>query len=76
MLIDGIKSGNISKIGDSFIQAATGITDGTEKIKGFNKQVDAAADAGARLSAMQLKLTRDTNDNIDTNKKLLNKGVK
>ncbi|MVN78090.1 hypothetical protein GO988_17305 [Hymenobacter sp. HMF4947] len=72
VLIDGIKSGNISQIGDSFIQATTGITNGTEKIKSFGKEIDAAAEAGARLSAMQRKLERDTNDNIDTNKKLLN----
>lgn len=72
ILVEGIKSGNISQIADSFIQVATGVTNGTDKMKAFGAQVDVAADAGARLSAMQLKLTRDTNDNIDTNKKLLN----
>jgi hypothetical protein len=72
VLVDGIKSGNISKIADSFIQAGTGITDGTAKIKSFGAEVNAAADAGARLSAMQRQLERDTNDNIDTNKRLLN----
>lgn len=72
VLVDGIKSGNISKIADSFIQAGTGITEGTAKIKSFGAEVSAAADAGARLSAMQRQLERDTNDNIDTNKRLLN----
>lgn len=72
VLIDGIKSGNITKIGDAFIQATTGVTDGTAKIKAFGAQVDEAAEADARLSAAQRKLERDTNDNIDTNKRLLN----
>jgi hypothetical protein len=72
VLVDGIKSGNISKVGDAFIQATTGITEGTAKVKAFGAQVDSAADAGARLSAAQRKLERDTNDNIDTNKRLLN----
>ncbi len=72
VLVDGIKSGNIGKIADSFIQAGTGITEGTAKIKAFGTEVNAAADAGARLSAMQRQLERDTNDNIDTNKRLLN----
>jgi hypothetical protein len=72
VLVDGIKSGNISKIADSFIQAGTGITEGTAKIKAFGTEVNAAATAGERLSNMQRQLERDTNDNIDTNKRLLN----
>ncbi|TGE29733.1 hypothetical protein E5K02_09820 [Hymenobacter metallicola] len=72
VIIDGIKTGNVTKIADGFVQAGTGVANASAKIRAFGAELDAAAAAGERLAAVERQLQRDTDDNIDTNKKLLN----
>jgi methylphosphotriester-DNA--protein-cysteine methyltransferase len=54
------------------VQLTTGITDATAKAKAFTQQIDAAASSAERLAQMERELQRAEDDNIDTNKRLLN----
>lgn len=72
VLLEGLKTGSISKIADSFIQFNLGITDATAKAKAFGQEIDAAATSAERLAQMERDLVRAQNDNIATNKTLLN----
>jgi hypothetical protein len=71
-IVQDLSSGNFSKLGDDFIQISTGITDATAKAKDFAQQINAAADSAERLAQMERELQRAEDDNIATNKTLLN----
>ena len=72
VLLDAIRNRDFTKLADGVVQLGTGITDATAKAKAFAQQVDAAATAGERLAQMERDLLRAQNDNIATNKTLLN----
>jgi hypothetical protein len=72
VLLDAVRNRDFSKLVDGAVQLGTGITDATARTKAFAQQVDAAANSAERLAQMQRELERAEDDNIDTNKKLLN----
>ncbi|HEX8425649.1 hypothetical protein [Hymenobacter sp.] len=72
VIVNGILDLDPGKIADGFIQAGTGITDATAKAKAFGNVLSVAAKEGERLAVLQRELDRATDDNIDTNKRLLN----
>ena len=72
VLLDAVRNRDFSKLVDGTVQLTTGITDATAKAKAFAQQVDAAADSAERLAQMERELQRAEDDNIATNKTLLN----
>jgi uncharacterized protein Yka (UPF0111/DUF47 family) len=68
VLIDAVRNRDFSKLVDGTVQLTTGITDA----KAFTQQVSAAADSAERLAQMERELQRAEDDNIATNKTLLN----
>jgi hypothetical protein len=72
VIVEGILDLDAGKIADGFIQAGTGITDVTAKARSFGQTLGTAAAEGERLAQLQKELDRATDDNIDTNKRLLN----
>jgi hypothetical protein len=72
VLIDAVRNRDFSKLVDGTVQLTTGITDATAKVKAFSREVDAAANSAERLAQMERELQRAEDDNIATNKTLLN----
>jgi hypothetical protein len=72
VLIDAVRNRDFSKLVDGTVQLTTGITNASARVKAFAQEVDAAADSAERLAQMQRELERAEDDNIATNKTLLN----
>jgi hypothetical protein len=72
VLVDAVRNRDFKKLVDGTVQLTTGITDATAKAKAFTQQIDAAATSAANLAQMERDLQRAEDDNIDTNKRLLN----
>ncbi|MFD1873888.1 hypothetical protein [Hymenobacter bucti] len=72
VLLDAVGNRDFSKLVDGTVQLTTGITNATAKAKAFTQQVHAAADSAERLAQMERELQRAEDDNIATNKTLLN----
>ncbi len=72
VLLDAVRNRDFKKLVDGTVQLTTGITDATAKAKAFTQQIDAAAGSAERLAQMERDLQRAEDDNIDTNKRLLN----
>lgn len=72
VLLDAVRNRDFSKLVDGTVQLTTGITGATAKAQAFTQQVNEAADSAERLAQMERDLQRAEDDNIATNKTLLN----
>lgn len=72
VLLDAVRNRDFSKLVDGTVQLTTGITEATARAKAFGQEVAAAADSAERLAQMERELQRAEDDNIATNKTLLN----
>jgi len=72
VLLDAVRNRDFSGLVDGAVQLTTGITGASVKAQAFAQQLDAAADSAERLAQMQRELERAEDDNIATNKTLLN----
>lgn len=73
-ILSGDITGGLKSLGDAMIQATTGVTDGTDKIKkGFEEVsefIGDAVDEGARLAEMNIDIEKTENALIVTRAKL------
>ncbi|KUG06885.1 hypothetical protein [Solirubrum puertoriconensis] len=72
VIAQGILDLDPRKVTDGIIQLGTGVEGATGKIQAMGQRLATAADEGERLAQLQRELDRATDDNIDTNKRLLN----
>lgn len=72
VILDGIRNKDFRKITDGVIQFNTGVADGTRKLQDFASELNKAGTAAERLAQIQRELERAEDDNITTNKTLLN----